>query len=89
MFRQILLGVCLLHVRGIAHFDLKRENIPIDENRRLKIGSPLHSFFFLLILFPFQLTVGKHLIFVWEGSQLVITGDGVVCGTHPFEEKQI
>jgi hypothetical protein len=46
---KIILGLCVLHSNGIAHFDLKPGNILIEDNGNLKICFDLFIYLLLFV----------------------------------------
>jgi serine/threonine protein kinase len=64
---KIILGVCVLHMNQVAHFDLKLGNILVDKNDNLRIS------FLILLLFLFCFVVADY----GEARQLFRTTSGI------------
>ena len=83
-FKQILNGVSYLHSQGVAHRDLKLENIYLDHKDHFKVGCLTRSA--LSAVHPDQIgDFGTATVFrlPWEREAIVQMSSGL-CGTEPY-----
>ena len=81
-FKQILNGVSYLHSQGVAHRDLKLENIYLDHKDHFKVGCLTRKA--LSAVNPDQIgDFGASTVYrlPWETTARMSSG---LCGTEPY-----